>query len=661
MTRRAACHSAALSLLFLLVYGGCNWFASRRTDVGTWFFEWERHIPFLSWMIVPYLSIDAFFVSAPFLFRDCRELRVYSSRMTAAILVGGFFFLLFPLRFGFERPLAEGLSGALVRAFTSVDRPFNLLPSLHVTLAVILADAYGRHSRGVVRAALTAWFVLVVSSTVFVYQHHIVDVAGGMLLAGFVFYAVPWSVARRSSTSNLRIATYYVVGALLVGAAAAVAVPWTAVLLWPAMALAVSGAAYLGGGPAVFRKSTGRITASAWMFLWPCLLGHWLSHIYYRRHCRPYDELLPNVWIGRRLDAREAAMAVERGVAAILDLSAELDEVTAFRRLRYKGLPILDLTAPTMDQLDEGVRFIRAHTRRGIVYVHCKIGYSRTAAVAAAYLLATGIVRTADEALARLRRVRPSIVVRPEAERAIRQFESRLLGRRLRWSAGPSIPTAIFSALAAGAARLTCGPPRWEGWSSSSAQRIYFANHTSHLDFPLLWGSLPPDVRLRTRPVAGLDYWNRGVVRRYLARRVFRMVLVKRGGSSTDRDAAVDLARRSVERAARALATGASLIIFPEGTRGGGEEVQPFKSGLYHLCKLRPDVELVPVFLENFHRILPKGEAIPLPIAGSVTFGRPIRLLPGEDKQAFLARARTALVMARSSCSCLPIPISRAS
>jgi len=121
------------------------------------------------------------------------------------------------------------------------------------------------------------------------------------------------------------------------------------------------------------------------------------------------------------------------------------------------------------------------------------------------------------------------------------------------------------------------------------------------------------------------------------------------------------VARRSVVRAARALGAGGTLIIFPEGTRGNGDEIQPFKSGLYHLCQLRPDVELVPVFLENFHRILPKGEAIPLPLAGSVTFGRPLRLVPGETKAAFLARTRTALVMTGQPWMHLPTPLSRAS
>jgi protein-tyrosine phosphatase/1-acyl-sn-glycerol-3-phosphate acyltransferase len=473
-----------------------------------------------------------------------------------------------------------------------------------------------------------------------------------------VFYGVRAADTPRARAGSLRMAAYYLAGAVGAGVLARLSWPWGGLLWWPATSLALIGFAYLSVGPAVFAKSNGALTRSAWWVHWPSLAAHWLSYACYRRRCRPYHELVPGVWIGRRLTRREAATAIEQGVTSVLDLAAELHETTAFTRLRYRSIPVLDLTAPTLEQLDEGVRFIRTESRRGIVYVHCKIGYSRTGAVAAAYLLATNRVATTSEALAVLRRVRPSIVVRPEAERAIRLYEQRLAGRQ---SVPAGLPTVIFSALAGMASRFTCGSPRWESAGPGIQPRIYFANHTSHLDFPILWGSLPPDVRLRTRPVAARDYWDRGVLRRYLARRVFRMLLVDRSHSRNDRDAVAAVAQRSVARAARALSNGTSLIIFPEGTRGTGEGVQAFKSGLYHLCRTCPDVELVPVFLDGIHRILPKGEAIPLPVAGSVTFGRSIRLQPGEDKKAFLARARTALETVNQPCTHLPIPLSRAS
>jgi 1-acyl-sn-glycerol-3-phosphate acyltransferase len=176
---------------------------------------------------------------------------------------------------------------------------------------------------------------------------------------------------------------------------------------------------------------------------------------------------------------------------------------------------------------------------------------------------------------------------------------------------------------------------RWLGCGPAAVQRIYFANHNSHGDFVLLWSALPPALRARTRPVAGADYWLKGSLRTWLINDVFRGVMVERGGEKTADPIAVMLA---------ALDGGDSLIIFPEGTRNPGDEMLPFKSGLYHLARQRPGVELVPVWLENLARVMPKGQVIPVPLLCSVSFGTPVRLDPGEEKAAFLSRARQSII-----------------
>ncbi len=167
--------SVGLSILFLIVYGGCNWITSQRANVGTFYFEWERRIPFVPFFILPYMSIDLFFLAAPFL---CR---------TAAIIVAGVFFLLFPLRFAFPRPHADGWLGAIFDWFRGMDAPYNLLPSLHAALMLILAEVYLRYTRGFVRIAIIIWFVLIALSPVITYQHHLIDIAGGFVLAAFCF------------------------------------------------------------------------------------------------------------------------------------------------------------------------------------------------------------------------------------------------------------------------------------------------------------------------------------------------------------------------------------------------------------------------------------------------------------------------------------------
>jgi 1-acyl-sn-glycerol-3-phosphate acyltransferase len=194
----------------------------------------------------------------------------------------------------------------------------------------------------------------------------------------------------------------------------------------------------------------------------------------------------------------------------------------------------------------------------------------------------------------------------------------------------------IAAAIAAAARLLTGARAHWRGCEPVPRQRIYFANHTSNLDLVLLWASLPPLLRKGTRPVAAQDYWRGDVIREYLARRVFRAVLIERRH--------VTKGNNPLTPMIETLAAGDSLIIFPEGTRNPAGEVSEFKSGIYHLAKARPDVEFVPVYIENLNRVLPKGEILPVPILCSVNFGTPMTLGVAETKADFLARTRTAVL-----------------
>ncbi|ACO76856.1 phospholipid/glycerol acyltransferase [Azotobacter vinelandii CA] len=188
-----------------------------------------------------------------------------------------------------------------------------------------------------------------------------------------------------------------------------------------------------------------------------------------------------------------------------------------------------------------------------------------------------------------------------------------------------------------GFARLLTGARSlWRGCAPEARQRVYFANHSSHADFVLLWSSLPPALRMRTRPVAGADYWLRDRLRRFLIQRVFHGVLVDR--ELRDRHS------NPLQPLLDALAGGDSLILFPEGTRNPAEGLLPFRSGLYRLARDCPQVELVPVWIANLNRVMPKGRVLPLPLLCTVTFGAPLSLDSGERKEEFLARAREALL-----------------
>ena len=202
----------------------------------------------------------------------------------------------------------------------------------------------------------------------------------------------------------------------------------------------------------------------------------------------------------------------------------------------------------------------------------------------------------------------------------------------------------LASAVLRGLCRLVTGAqPRWLCDPRSLAPRIYFANHCSHLDTVVVWSTLPDPLRERTRPVAARDYWGHGRLRRWVADRVFDALLIDR--KSAEGAETVERQRReTLEAMTSVLDSERSLILYPEGTRGSGEAVQPFRAGLYHLARARPDVPLVPVYLGNLARILPKGATLPVPMQGQVVFGPELQIAIGEDKQAFLERCRNAVL-----------------
>ncbi len=176
----------------------------------------------------------------------------------------------------------------------------------------------------------------------------------------------------------------------------------------------------------------------------------------------------------------------------------------------------------------------------------------------------------------------------------------------------------------------------WAGVDPVPVQRIYYANHASHGDFVLVWTVLPRALRRRTRPVAGSDYWLTSKLKAFIGREVFNAVLIDRNPETRQGD--------PVETMSSALAGGDSLILFPEGTRNTGDAaLLAFKSGLYHLAAANPAIDMVPVWIANLNRVMPKGALVPIPLICTVTFGAPIRLESGEDKGDFLARAQTAL------------------
>ena len=417
---RAAAWLAFLGPFFFASYGFATWWTARRNDVGAVVFDWERLVPFVPWTIVPYWTIDLFYAVSLFVCASARELDAHARRLLTAQLVAVACFLAFPLRFTFDRPPADGAFGWMFDVLASFDQPFNQAPSLHIALLVILWACFARHVRGAwSRRALHAWALVIGASVLTTWQHHFVDVPTGALLGFFCLWLwpvdAPSPFARFAWTRDPRrwqLALRYFGAACFVSAFAAGvggAALWT---LWIAVSLLIVALAYAALGVAAFQKRDGRLSPGASALLLPYVAGAWLNSRAWTRRAPAPVHVADDVWIGRVPGGDELAQS---RFAAVVDLSCELP-VDAMGR-EYVNVPVLDLVPADARTLSIAAAAIERLRARGSVLVCCALGYSRSAAAVAAWLVATRRERTPDGAIRRIADVRPSIAL-SEAHRA---------------------------------------------------------------------------------------------------------------------------------------------------------------------------------------------------------------------------------------------------
>ena len=413
---RAAAWLALLGPFFFASYGFATWLAAQRAEVGFIVFAWERHIPLLPWTIIPYWSIDLLYGASLFVCATPAELDAHARRLLTAQVVAVTCFILVPLRYSFARPALDGVPGALFTLLASFDKPFNQAPSLHIALLVVLWVRFLRHVPRRAAWLLHAWFAVIGLSVLTTYQHHFIDLPTGALLGFFCLWL--WPDAGASPLARLRLtgdptrrrlALRYGLGAGVVAALAAGARGSGLWLLWPAVSLALVALAYAAIGAPGFQKGPdGRLSLAAWWLFAPYLLGAWINTKLWPGDGRPHAPLCDGVSIGRISGAA--------GFAGVVDLCAELPGPRADF---YAGLPMLDLVTPAPAQLRQAAHAIERTRRHGPVLVCCALGYSRSAAAAATWLLATGRAADAGAAIARVRQARPHLVLDAAARSAI--------------------------------------------------------------------------------------------------------------------------------------------------------------------------------------------------------------------------------------------------
>ena len=450
---RAALWLAFMGPFFFISYGFANWWSSRLPHVDSFYFAWEKAIPFWDWTILPYMSIDVFYAGSLFLCTSRAELDTHARRLLAATLISVCGFLLFPLQFSFIRPATSGFNGYLFQVLSGFDQPFNQAPSLHISLLMLLWARYAGHWRGWPVALLHGWFFLIGISVFTTWQHHVIDGVWGMAVGVWCFYLfpdapaapAPISAGLPDSPRRRQLALRYMSAAVLCWSLACYLRGAGWLLLWPAMALLLVALAYAHFGVAVFQKRHGRLSVAAQVLLAPYRLGSWLCSRWFSRRDPVRVEVIPGLCIGR---APGRADWHQPQPTAVLDLTAEFNASRAALALPYANVPMLDLAAPALAQLQAALAALhhlldcvapqektktaaktkagmaagnggpatrpgQSHALPGGVLVHCALGYSRSALVACAWLLQCGQANSVADAVAQVRAARPQIVLPP--------------------------------------------------------------------------------------------------------------------------------------------------------------------------------------------------------------------------------------------------------
>jgi len=389
--------AATAGAFFFVVYGILNAYTASLSGVPSLYAGWEYRIPFVPWMILPYMSLDFLFVGAFLLCRSHRELRVLGQRVSLAILLSALGFWLMPLRFAFERPATTGLPGALFDLL-SLDLPFNQCPSLHISLGLLIGAVYWRHTQGARRGLSMLWFALILASPLLVYQHHAVDILGGALVWLLCLLLVPGDLARHQRLALRYLGLTTSLADLAVGLGGAA---WLLTLTLPGLLL--MSLAYTFQRANWLAYPGHPVTR---LLLFPVRLGLWLNWwLRSRRDPAAMVEILPGLWLGRRLNAREAMNLPALGIRTVLDLASELAPTPLPPDILRERMALLDLVSPRAETLQSAARFIGRQRNRGGVYVHCALGYGRAALAVARYLAGDGPLAPQLARLARQRKV----------------------------------------------------------------------------------------------------------------------------------------------------------------------------------------------------------------------------------------------------------------
>jgi protein-tyrosine phosphatase len=408
VAKRAALWLLFLGPFFYASYGLANHLASLRANVPNVAMEWERAIPFLEWTIIPYWSINLFYVATLFFNALPEDVDRTAKRYVTCQLIAVACFILFPLRAIFEKPQTSGLTGFMFDALGSFDKPFNQAPSLHIALLVIIWDHWRARFAGWFVWVWHVWSALIGLSVLTTFQHHILDIPTGALLGLFALWLFPQyrtqsalSEGMPSGKGRWKVGALYAAGSALFLVLAMFTFrmsPLSLLWLWPSLSLALVAAAYFRLGVSVFQKrADGTVSLAAYWLLMPHRWGTIVNAWAWTRKLPPSAHVLGNVWLGRFPRASEM-----KGFGAVIDMTGEMLAAQE-RGADVKSFPLLDLAAPPAATLISAAHAVQAARANGKTLVCCALGMQRSAAAVAVWLVRAGHAKNGAEAIAILR------------------------------------------------------------------------------------------------------------------------------------------------------------------------------------------------------------------------------------------------------------------
>ncbi|OTA19552.1 phosphatase [Xenorhabdus beddingii] len=422
--------TAAVWLLFLapfffMTYGQVNQFTAQRDDVDVMVFGWEHQIPFWSWTIIPYWSIDVFYGVSLFICTRRREQWFHGWRLVTASLIACLGFLLFPLKFSFSRPATDSVFGWLFDQLELFDLPYNQAPSLHIILLWLLWLRYSAHLHGYWRGLLHIWSALIALSVLTTWQHHFIDVITGFAVGVVISYLLPishrWHWQPSQDSYARKLVGYYAVGSLFFALMACGLGGAFWLLLWPAISLLMVTLGYAGLGSSVFQKqSDGRMSLSARWLMAPYQLGAWFSYLWFRRKSAPYNQIAEGIILGC-LPHKSTIQSTH--TVSVLDMTAEWHRRPDDDTENYVCLPQIDLLPIMPEALESAVCTLDNLHQKGGVFIHCTLGLSRSALVVAAWLLKQHPEYAIADVINLLRQARPHVTFRQTHRDVLAQWE----------------------------------------------------------------------------------------------------------------------------------------------------------------------------------------------------------------------------------------------